>query len=686
MQRTPAILAVVFASLGLSAGTAGAARTTHSANAGKASPREIKIGQGVDPAAMPGAVAFGVTPSYTPESVSFILKESHKAALEADVERGITHFLSVKQFADYYGQPISKITELETYLAQFGISSNVYRNHVDLSATGTAGEFDAALATIQDNYSVPAQRSVSGAIAVRAQTVHATVGSPELPSSVGSFVLAVLGLSNYSSAITGLAHADHSLTVPREISSSSCVELSGLPNACHTPQDFARIYGLDPLYKYGAIGRGETLAIVTLASADQGAAQTFWRTVVDLRNTRRTIRYVNIDGGAGPPSNNAGTGETDLDIQQSGGVAPGANIIVYQAPNTDPGFIDGFFTAASENIANSVSSSWGESETIVDAAVAAGEETATYQAAFDEAFLELAAQGQSTFVSAGDDGAYDASDDLGSTNLSVDTPGSSPYVTDAGATTLPWSGQLVGPTDVSANVTVPKERAWGWDYLWPAIAATTPDTTLAEAAETDVAGSGGGFSTVEPEPSYQVGVRGTGSFTAIPYLTPTTPGDPLSFGLTEPTAWNFNPSPGLITGTGSGRAVPDLATDGDPESGYLLYSPAFAQAQEPVLEAGWGGTSFVAPELNGSTAVIDSALGHRIGLWNPMMYRAATSASSPFIPLDGSGAGNDNIYFTGTPGTLFNEATGLGVPNLGALATDFKHIFSASSPWPPAGH
>ncbi len=33
----------------------------------------------------------------------------------------------------------------------------------------------------------------------------------------------------------------------------------------------------------------------------------------------------------------------------------------------------------------------------------------------------------------------------------------------------------------------------------------------------------------------------------------------------------------------------------------------------------------MAPQLNGSSAVIDSALGHRVGLWNPSMYAAATS-------------------------------------------------------------
>ena len=63
----------------------------------------------------------------------------------------------------------------------------------------------------------------------------------------------------------------------------------------------------------------------------------------------------NLDGGPGAPSDAAGSGETDLDVEQSGGIAPDANVIVYQAPNTDNGFADGFFQAASQNIAGSVS-------------------------------------------------------------------------------------------------------------------------------------------------------------------------------------------------------------------------------------------------------------------------------------------------------------------------------------------
>jgi subtilase family serine protease len=92
-----------------------------------------------------------------------------------------------------------------------------------------------------------------------------------------------------------------------------------------------------------------------------------------------------------------------------------------------------------------------------------------------------------------------------------------------------------------------------------------------------------------------------------------------------------------------------------------------------VLQGGWGGTSFVAPQMNGSTAVIDSALGHRVGLWNPSIYAVANSSSSPFNPLDTASTSNDNLFYTGNPGEPYNQGVGLGIPNLTALSADFNH-------------
>ena len=79
----------------------------------------------------------------------------------------------------------------------------------------------------------------------------------------------------------------------------------------------------------------------------------------------------------------------------------------------------------------------------------------------------------------------------------------------------------------------------------------------------------------------------------------------------------------------------------------------------------------MAPQLNGSTAVIDQAVGHRVGFWNPSIYRWAAGPDSPFQPLDAASASNTNLFYTGTAGHVFNVGSGLGTPNLTKLAEDF---------------
>jgi subtilase family serine protease len=501
----------------------------------------VPVQQGTDVAALPGATAFGDTPPSTPETVSFIMRERNLPQLKAAVAGGVTNFLSVSQFAATYGQSRASIAQLTGYLAKFGISTQVYADNVDVVATGTAGQFDQALSVQQKQFHVPAM-SRHGSTSIPAQTVHGTSQSPMLPGSIARNVLAILGLTNYGPFSSQAVHVNKSVAKPQAGSSNSCIALAGVPNGCHLPSDFAAEYGLNPLYKKGATGAGRTLAIVTLAALDPGAPQYFWKHIANVPSTKRTVTVDNIDGGPGAPSDASGSGETDLDVEQSGALAPGANVIVYQAPNSDPGFADAVFTAASQNTADSVSTSWGESEVVVQAAIASGAETPAYVAAFDEAFLELGIQGQSGFDSAGDAGAYDDSDELGTTGLVVDTPADSPFMTAAGGTTVPWTGQLTG-TAGTATVTVPHERTWGWDYLWQAIATTT-GTSLVDAAEANIGGTGGGFSSIEPTPSYQQGVSGTHNFHGVEYLTPTDFQE-IAPGLKEPTAWNFNPGNGL---------------------------------------------------------------------------------------------------------------------------------------------
>jgi kumamolisin len=662
-RLTAGILLGVGAVVAPLAGVSGAAA---SSSTGPSTPTQVP--GGINAAALPGASVFGTTRADTQVTVSFVLKEQNISSLEAQVESGIPRdgYLSVSQFAAKYGQPASNINALTSYLAGFGIKTNVYPDDVNVVATGTAGEFDQALTITEEDVQVPQQAGIGGIGPIRAQKVYSPKQAPLLPYRLASFVTAILGLSDYGPFVSDIAKPSI-YSKPQQGSSNSCLAEFGLPNGCHLPSDFAKMYNLDPLYAKGADGAGQTVGIVTLAAVDSGAPQYFWSNIADVNRTG-SFTVDSIDGGAPGPSGAVGSDETDLDIEQSGALAPGANVISYQAPNTDYGFSDGFFTAASQNVASTVSTSWGESETVVEYAVLSGQESSGLQAATDEAFLEMAAQGQSMFIASGDEGAYAANRDLGTTNVSVQTPSDSPYATAAGGSTLPWTGTFTGP-DGSATVSVPAQRIWGWDYLWGPIAQIT-DTPLASIAESEVVGSTGGFSSFEPTPSYQRDVGGTSNFHAVQYLTPTDYTQ-VAPGLTEPIEWNFNATPSVTFGIGSGRAIPDISADADPETGYLVYGASAGGLNE------YGGTSFVAPQLNGSTAVIDSYVGHRVGFWNPAVYHAVASGYNAFTQLNATGTSNDNILYTGNPGQPYNEGVGLGLPNLASLAS----LFGAQSPF-----
>ena len=623
-----------------------------------------QVPSGISAAQLPGTTVLGNTPKSQKVIVSFILKMNNMSSLEASVEHGIpsSQFDSVSQFAAKYGQSASNINALTSYLAGFNIKTTVYADDLDVVATGKAGDFDKALTITEENVSVPAESGNALYGGGRQGTYYTNTQEPLLPYNLASFVTAILGLSNYGPYVSETVKPA-SETKPQAGSNATCIAEFGLSNGCHLPQDFAQMYNLNPLYAR-ANGTGQTIGIVTLAAVDSGP-EYFWSNISHTNRTG-TLTVDNVDGGPGAPSAASGTVETDLDIEQSGALAPGANIIDYQAPNTDYGFIDAFFTAASQNVATGVSASWGESETVIDAAIRSGEEAAGYIEAFDESYLEMAAQGQSAFTSSADAGAYTASEDLGTTNLSADQPADSPFITAAGATSLPGTTYLSGP-DGTATATNNATRIWGWDYLWAGIASTN-GIPLAEAAETDVVGSGGGFSVDEPEPSYQKEVSGTNVYHGVEYLTPTDYVE-VAPGLTEPIAWNFNPTPSVSFGGGSGRAIPDVSTDGDPQTGYLVYSPSIGGLSE------YGGTSFVDPQLNGSNAVIASFVGHRVGFWNPVMYGAvANGVSGIFTNINNAGTSNDNIFYTGNPGDEYNEGIGLGQPNLYNLAKIFSEI------------
>ena len=620
----------------------------------------VSVSQGVGASVLSASTPFGNTAPDTPERVSIILKANNVSQLQAQVLAGMpSGYVSVEQFAQRYGQSAAVIAGIEAYLAKFGIQATAMPDNLVIQTNGTAGEYDQALQISQENFKVSADKPHGG---THTMVVHGTTQDPKMPSLWGPYILAILGLSNYPTQQSDMAGVADGVK-PQSVGKSD------LPNQALLPNDFAQRYHLSPVQAKGT-GAGRTIGIVTLASIKPQVAADFW-SQIGLTGSQASvsrINPINVDGGAGPASETAGSDETVLDTEQSGALAPNANVDVYQAPNTDYGFVDAFYQAASDNIADSVSASWGSSESVIKDAVALGQEDPNYAASFDQAFLELAAQGQSTFLSSGDSGAYPASRDLGSTDSTAGNPDDSPYVTSSGGTTLPGSLTLHGIT-----FNFPTERTWGWDYLWASPRPAQLGETEEQYAETHVTGGGGGYSEFESMPAYQKAV-GAMNASTVEYLTPTD-FEQVAPGLNLPVAWNFNATPSVAHVRGEGRATPDLSADADPETGYLLLY-TFGDSTDPNAPESFeqfGGTSFVAPQLNGVATVIDSALGRRVGFWNPAIYKFAHQGNSPFTPLDQSGTSNDNLLYTGTHDAIYNVGSGLGTPNFATLAQDFAN-------------
>jgi kumamolisin len=648
----------------------------------------VPVSQGIGADVLAHATPTGTTAGSTMMRVSFILKMRNMGQLAGEVATGWHGpYLTPQQFALEYGQTPEYILALRGFLREFGITSQVMPDRLDITTQGTAAEYDKALGILLENFTVNVKPSASGA--AMTETVYGTRQAPQMPLNLASNILAILGLSNYAPY--------ESLAVPgiQQVAPQAGSQQTPAPTS-QLPQAFINTYNLTPLEQAGYLGQGQTMGIVTLASVDPGVPYYFWRNVAHVSVLPNRLRLINVDGGAGPVSLNAGSDETTLDVEQSGTIAPMAKIVVYQAPNTDYGFVDAFYEAASQDIAGSVSTSWGESETAIQAAVDSAQESPGYAASFNQAFLEMAAQGQGNFIASGDNGAYDPQGDIGTTNLGIDNPSDSPFDTAAGGTTLPGTQTypiVVNKTQVGTeSVTIPQQMTWGWDYLWPMYIALG-DQTEAQAAESLPVGSGGGYSVLFGRPLYQQGqMVGAGNYSAYEFLTPIDP-QQVAPGLVEPTQFSFNPAPSLMTGMSGGRATPDLAFDADPQTGYVVYDPQFESVFGSTL-VDFGGTSFVAPQLNGVDAVYESALGGvRLGFWNPNIYRFATSSSSPFTPLDSNTVFGSNYYsgqignsqlmiqgeftntndfYTGTSGAVFNPGSGLGYADLTALFRSFQ--------------
>jgi subtilase family serine protease len=539
---------------------------------------------------------------------------------------GFRDYLTVSSFARRFGSPPAHIAAVESALRAQGLAvGSVTANHLTIPVTGTALQVERAFSV-----SLSQVRLASG------RTAYTNRQAPALPARIAPYVQGVVGLSNVTpDQPAGLIRASRTasrLALPADRPHVATGGPQPCPSATaaaqaneaqgeigYTADEVATAYQFSGLYGAGDLGAGQTVALFEQQpydAADVAAYQTCYATGASIAN-------VDVDGGPGPyvsPSaGGSGDGESALDIEQVIGLAPKANLLVYEGPQTST--VDILSAIVSQDRAKVISSSYGVCEALTGAATIKSENTL---------LQEAAAQGQSFFISSGDSGSnmcFQA--DHTNLSLSVIDPGGQPFATGVGGTTL--FAITGGSAGVYTPGATPVQGVWNDGFDGSRASAT-----------------GGGISSFFTMPAYQSGAA-------------------AAVGVTNP-----NSSAQPCGGTGLCREVPDVSADADPVTGYPIFS-----------DGSWGvtgGTSAAAPLWAAFTALADASpacRGLSIGFANPSLYHLAGTSSannltdiarpSPIGPgffanndalSQSSNADNPNDLYPVTGG--YDMATGLG--------------------------
>ena len=276
----------------------------------------------------------------------------------------------------------------------------------------------------------------------RGRTYRSRHGYLQIPNRLEGIVTGVFGFDNRP-----VAHARRKFTERAN------------PPGTFTPRQVASIYNFP-----SNTGQGQTIALIELGGGFRAAdLHRYWQS---LGVPGVKVVPVSVSGTTNSPdgSPDSADGEVVLDIEVAGGVAPGASIAVYFAPNTDQGFLNAIHAAIHDKVhkPSVISISWGSAESAW---------TEQSLNAFNQAFHDASLLGITVLAAAGDNGSSDGADD-GSPN--VDFPASSPFVVACGGTKL-----------VATGSTIKSETVWN--------------------DGADGGATGGGVSSYFPLPSYQTG-------------------------------------------------------------------------------------------------------------------------------------------------------------------------------------
>lgn len=540
-------------------------------------------------------------------------------------------WLSPDEFAARFGMADSDLTKVEAWLQEQGFSvDSVARSRNRIAFSGTVSQIQAAFATELHYYSM------------NGNTHFAPASDLSIPAALAPVVQDVTNLSSFRPQ-------------PRVSRPTANFTSSQSGHTFLTPPDVATIYDIKPAYTAGFTGKGQTIAVVGQTSVSLTDIENF-QSAAGLSVKDPTLVLVPSTGNVlESPGDES---ESNLDLEYSGGMAPGATILfVYVGDDLNSTVFDSIIYAVENDIAPIISDSYG----LCEPALAPGE-----YSALNGILQQGAAQGQSIIVASGDSGSPDCEGVPGTqqTALAVDFPASSQWVTAMGGTEF-----LAADVCSASTCSTPPAAFWqtasGSDVLSSALSYIPEQVWNDDAPPSGgnpafLASGGGGISILTARPSWQTSV------------------------------------PGIPSGTM--RLVPDISVSGSPNNAGYLYcssdpslgvngscSHGFRDANSQNLTVA-GGTSFGAPIFAGLVAVINqkqNSVGQ--GVVSPTLYQLASNATTYASAFHDIKTGNNNCSAAGSSVcagsslTQFSAGTGYDMASgLGSL--DFNKLLGA---WPP---
>ncbi len=375
--------------------------------------------------AVPGAQDTGPADPNQQIEVSVILRRGSKPGKSPAANQAIAgplnkrKYLTREQFAKLHGASTADINKIRAFAKEYGLSVlSEDRASRTVKLTGSVQTFNAAFGAELRHC-----RHDSGTFRYR-------TGALTIPADLANVVEGVFGLDNRPQAKA------HFRILNRNANISSYAAF-----ASYSPVQVAQAYN----FPTNVTGANQCIAIIELGGGfDASDLASFF---ANLGISVPKVAAVSVDGASNSPTgqSNGPDGEVELDIEVAGSVAPGAQLAVYFAPNTDQGFIDAITAAVHDaNLKPSIISiSWGGPETSW---------TEQSRDALNSACEDAATLGVTVIVACGDDGATDGSANGAPT---VDFPASSPYVLACGGTTLTLSGTTIQSekvwNDLAAN-------------------------------------------------------------------------------------------------------------------------------------------------------------------------------------------------------------------------------------------